>query len=327
MSDRPTMLIAGATGVVGSHLVTAAKSRYRIRILTRGRSRSIPTGADDTVVWAPREAARGHERSLEEITQALDGVAVVVNLAGASLAEGRLDERHRRRVLQSRLDATNALVAACRRAGSPPPVWLQASAVGYYGDTGEQEVTEATPADPQSALGDICQQWEAAAVRATEDSRIRQIVTRIGLVLAPDAPAWRKMLLPIKLGVGGALGSGRQWWPWIDADDVAGAMLHLIELPDARGAYNLVAPEPVRQLDLVKLTARALGRPALLPTPAFALRLALGEVADALLLPSCRARPGRLLATGYRFGVATVEEEVRRLTQVVPGFPFENHFH
>ena len=313
MSDRPTMLIAGATGVVGSHLIAAATGRYRIRILTRGRGSHTPAGVDEVVVWDPREAARGHERSLEDITRALDGAAVVVNLAGASLAEGRLDDRHRRRVLQSRLDATNALVAACRRAGQPPAVWLQASAVGYYGDTGEAEVTEATPADPQFVLGDVCLQWEAAAARAAEDGRIRQITTRIGLVLAEDAPAWRKMLLPIKLGVGGPLGSGRQWWPWIDADDVAGAMLHLIDSPDARGAYNLVAPEPVRQLDLVKRTARALGRPAIMPAPAFALRLALGAVADARLLPSCRALPARLLAAGYAFRVATVADEVRRL--------------
>lgn len=313
MSERPTMLIAGATGVVGHHLIAAASHSHRIRILSRGRGNPVPEGVAETVAWDPREAARGHERSLEAITQALEGTAVVVNLAGTSLAEGRLDERHRHRVLQSRLDATNALVAACRRAARPPAVWLQASAVGYYGDTGEADVNEATPADPHFALGDVCLQWEAAAARAAEDPRIRQIVVRIGLVLAAAAPAWRKMLLPIKLGVGGPLGSGRQWWPWIDADDVAGAMLHLIDLPDARGAYNLVAPAPVRQLDLVKRTARALGRPAVLPAPAFALRLALGEVADALLLPSCKALPQRLLAAGYRFRVSDVEDEVRRL--------------
>lgn len=312
MAERPTMVIAGATGVVGRHLVTAARDRYRIRVLSRARGNPVPGGVDETVAWDPREAARGHERSLEAITQALESAAVVVNLAGASLAEGRLDEPHRRRVLESRLDATHALVAACRRTAVPPAVWLQASAVGYYGDTGEAEVTERTPADPDFVLGKICLQWETAAARAAKDGKIRQIVARIGLVLAPDAPAWRKMLLPIKLGLGGPLGSGRQWWPWIDADDLAGAMLHLIDRPDARGAYNLVGPKPVRQLDLVKRIARVLGRPAILPAPAFALRLALGGVADALLLASCKALPERLLATGYRFRVSDLEDLVRR---------------
>ena len=156
----------------------------------------------------------------------------------------------------------------------------------------------------------MCKAWESAARDA---NGARLVISRTGLVLAKDAPAWQKMLLPIKLFVGGRFGDGEQWYPWIDADDLANAMLFLIENNESRGAYNLTAPEPVRQIDLVERAARRLGRPAIFPTPAPLLRLAIGEVADALLLPSAKAVPIKLQEDGFTFQHAHIESELDKL--------------
>ena len=191
-----------------------------------------------------------------------------------------------------------------------PPVWLQGSATGYYGDAGERELTEAAPSAEDFFLAEVCQAWESAAKDA---NGARLMISRIGLVLAKDAPAWQKMLLPIKLFVGGRFGDGEQWYPWVDADDFASAMLFLIEHEASGGVYNLTAPEPVRQIDLVERTARRLGRPAIFPTPAPLLRLAVGEVADALLLPSAKAVPAKLQEEGFIFAHPQIESELDKL--------------
>lgn len=297
------LVIAGASGVVGRHLVAAARAAgRRVRLLSRS-----PAGPDARR-WDPGRAAAGDEAAVAAVASALEGAAVVVNLAGASLAEGRLGRAHRARVLGSRLDATRALVRAFARCQAPPPVWLQASATGFYGDTGEADVTEEAPPG-RLFLSEVCARWEAAAAEAlAAPAPPRLVVLRIGLVLAADAPAWAKLVGPIRLGVGGPLGGGRQWWAWIDAEDLSRAALHLLARDDARGAFNLTAPEPVRQGDLVAQAALLLGRPAFLPAPAFALRLALGGVADELLLPSCRALPARLEALGFRFDRGRVDQ-------------------
>ncbi len=296
------LVVAGATGVVGRHLVAhARRAGLAVRALSRGRT--APGLPADVAVfpWDPAAIARGDAAAAAAAAPALDGARVVVNLAGASLGEGRLDAAHKRRVLESRLDATRALGVTRARCARPPAVWLQASAVGYYGDRGEAEVGEDAPAGADF-LADVCARWEAAAREAVAgDAAVRLVVCRIGLVLAPDAPAWRKLIGPIRWGVGGRLGPGTQWWAWIHADDLARALLLLAARDDAAGAFNLTAPEPVRQADLVDEAATLLHRPALFPVPAFALRIATGEVADALLLPSCRAVPRRLLALGFAF--------------------------
>lgn len=299
--------IAGATGVVGRHLVAAARSEgLAVRVLSRGQG---PPG-EPVSAWDPVRAAAGDDAALAQVAAALEGAAAVVNLAGASLAEGRLGAAHRARVLSSRVDATRALVRARARCQAPPPVWLQASAVGFYGDTGEAEVDETAPPG-RMFLSEVCQRWEEAAREAlAQPAPPRLVVLRMGLVLAHDAPAWQKLVGPIRLGAGGPLGSGRQWWAWIDADDLARAALFLLRRDDAEGAFNLTTPEPVRQRDLVERAALLLGRPAFLPAPAFALRLALGRVADELLLPSCRALPRRLEALGFSFRRGRVDEEL-----------------
>ena len=208
--ERPTLVIAGASGVVGTHLVDQARERYDIRILTRRSNVRMPAGVTP-VVWNPTAAKEGDETALLRVGEALSGAAALVNLAGASIADGRLGEEHKRRVLESRVDSTTTLLEAHKRSPAPPSVWLQGSATGYYGDAGERELTEDAPSAADFFLADVCKAWEAAAGDA---NGARLIISRTGLVLARDAPAWQKMLLPIKLFVGGRLGDGEQWYPW-----------------------------------------------------------------------------------------------------------------
>ena len=307
MSQKPILVIAGASGVIGTHLIKAAGDRYRIRTLTRS-SATKHEGATP-MVWRPEAAKEGDRRALEALAEGLDGASALVNLAGASVADGRLGEAHKRRVLESRVDSTRTLLHAHRLCPNPPPVWFQASATGYYGDAGEAALNENAPKDAGFFLAEVCDAWERAAGDA---NGARLVIGRIGVVLAQDAPGWQKMLAPIRLGVGGPFGSGRQWWPWIDADDLVGAMLFLIGHEESRGVYNLSAPEPVRQGDLAREAARRLRRPTI-AAPAFALRLATGGVADTVLLPSAKALPAKLLKEGFTFERTNIESELDKL--------------
>jgi uncharacterized protein (TIGR01777 family) len=315
-----TMTIAGASGVVGRHVVALACERgWAVRVLTRDASQK-GRWADgvERVEWHPTEAVDDTDSGANDaVVEALEGSHLLVNLAGASIASGRLNADHRARMRSSRLGATGTLVRAYERASSPPVCWFQASAVGYYGDAGERTCEESDPPG-DLFLSQLCVEWEAAAAQINEGSdpdRYRLVVGRIGLVLAADAPAWQKMLKPIRFGLGGRLGSGTQWYPWIDADDLARAVLHLHQDPGAVGPFNLTAPQPVRQVELAKMTAERLGKKAFLPTPAFVLRLALGKAADELVLPSCKALPGRLLDTGFAFRRETFDEELDKLLE------------
>ncbi len=298
------VVIAGGSGVVGKHLVARLRAEnHSVTLLSR-------SDGGDAVRWSPNEAVSGDQAAIAAISSALDGADAVVNLAGASLGEGRLDAKQKEKILNSRLDATNALAKAHFRCSKPPPIWLQASAIGYYGNAGQAVVDESAPAG-RDFLSDVCLRWEATA--RTVESRCRLIIARIGFVLAQDAPAWKRMRLPISLGVGGPLGSGEQWVAWIDADDLAAAMLFLISHEKARGVFNVTAPEPVRQGDIVRLVAHELHRPAFIPTPAFALRLLLGEAADLLILSSCRAVPSRLTELGFVFAQRRMADEAKRI--------------
>ena len=305
----PRLVIAGAKGVVGRHLVGAARDRYDLTVLTRSVDGAEPAGVR-AVAWNPRAAREGDRAAIGALAEVLDGSRALVNLAAVSLSAGRLGPEHAARVVDSRVDGADTLVAANAAAVSPVEVWFQASAVGYYGDRGDEILTESSGAG-DDFLASIVRTWEGAAQPAAERSRL--VTGRFGLVLAGDAPAWQRYLLPIRLLLGGALGSGKQWYPWIDGHDLARAILWLIETDDAEGAYNLTAPEPVRQAELSRAAARKLGRPASMRVPAFALRLALGRVADAVVLPSIRALPERLLGSGFVFEAATIEQEMTRL--------------
>ena len=301
-------LIAGASGVVGRYVMDRLlNTGVRLRLLSFGGLQSQDDRVE-VIRWEPATVRSSGEAALAPIIEAMNGIDVVLNLAGHSLGSGRLGRRHRQRVLQSRLDATDLLVAAWQGAATPPTRWIQASAVGYYGDTGRQWVDEDSPSGALF-LSEVCRRWEQA-VQPVIAAGCPTSLLRLGLILAPDAPAIVRMLRPIRLGLGGRLGSGEQFWPWITAVDTAAAIEHLAG-SDHGGPINLVAPGVITQLEFTREVALALGRPAWLPAPGAALRIVAGGAVDELILPSCRARADALLDTGFEFTHRTVAEAAR----------------
>jgi uncharacterized protein len=313
---KPLLVIAGSSGVIGNHLINAALSRYDIRVLTR-RVDPGRRGDVQQVSWNPQAAKENNEQALQSTGNALSGAHAIINLSGSSIADGRLDKKHQQEVLESRLDAANTLLAAFKRSQNPPAIWFQASAVGYYGDRKEEVLDESSPPQKDYFLSDICVAWENAAQPFEDfvfDKEVRLVIGRFGVVLAKDAPAWQKMLQPIKAFVGGPLGSGRQWYPWIDADDLARAILFLIENNACQGAFNITAPEAARQLELFRKAAKRLNRPGFTPVPAFALRLLLGKnAADVFVLNSANVKPKRLLEAGFKFTYPTIDKVLEKL--------------
>jgi uncharacterized protein (TIGR01777 family) len=237
-------------------------------------------------------------------TDGVDGATAVVNLAGESIAGKRWTAAHKQRVLDSRIQVTRGLVDAIHRAKTPPAVLVSGSAVGYYGPLGEETVTEDTPPG-SDFLAIVCRQWEAEAARAADRTRV--VCVRTGLVLERDGGALPQMLPPFWFGAGGPVGSGMQFWPWIHRADWIGMVRWVIQSPSLSGPINVTAPTPVRNKEFAHALGRALHRPSFMPAPAFALRLLLGEMADALLLSGQRAVPTRALAEGFTFAYSQVD--------------------
>ncbi|MFI5056552.1 MAG: TIGR01777 family oxidoreductase [Candidatus Acidiferrales bacterium] len=286
------VLVTGSTGFVGTALVGAlAGVGHTVCRLVRPESAArggTKNGFD--VPWNP---ATG------ELGGAAVGADAVVNLAGASIAGGRWTAERKALLRSSRVDATRALVTALAKMNARPRVLVSASAIGYYGSRGDELLTEES-AGGIDFLAGLSREWEAEAVKA-EALGIRVVRARIGIILARHGGALAKMLLPFKLGVGGRIGSGKQWMSWVTLDDVVGILRFALENGAVQGAVNIVAPGAARNSEFTKELAHALHRPALFPAPAFALRLALGEMADALLLSSQRVVPQRLQQLGYQF--------------------------
>ena len=227
------------------------------------------------------------------------GADAVVNLAGASIAGGRWSAKRKSVLRWSRVATTRLLVTALAKMNARPKVLVSASAIGYYGDRGEEGLTEES-ASGSDFLAGLCREWEAEASKA-EALGIRVVLARLGIVLAGEGGALPKMMLPFRFFAGGKTGSGKQWMSWVALEDVVGILRYAIENRAIRGAVNVVAPQPLRNAEFTEILARAMHRPALFPAPAFALRLALGEMADALLLSSQRVTPSRLKQLGYKF--------------------------
>lgn len=287
------ILVTGATGLVGTALVRAlARDGHTVCRLVRPQTETEggARGAFD-VTWNPNTG---------ELGGAAVGADAVVNLAGASIAEGRWSASRRRLLRTSRVDATHALVAALGKMNAKPSVLVSASAIGFYGNRDDEVLTEAsTPGE--GFLSDLAKDWEAEALRA-EMFRTRVVLLRFGIILAKHGGALPKMMMPFKLGVGGRIASGKQWMPWVALDDVVEIIKFVLGTRDVSGPINVVAPEPVRNVEFTRALAEALHRPAVLPTPAIALKLALGhEMAEALLLSSHRVIPAALTRIGYRF--------------------------
>jgi uncharacterized protein len=242
---------------------------------------------------------------------ALEGVDAVVHLAGESIAALRWTAAKKRAIHASRVDGTRLLADAITRSPHRPAVFVGASAIGYYGDRSEELLTERSTRGT-GFLPDVAVAWEETA-RPVREVGTRLVHLRFGLVLDPSGGALKPMLVPGRLGLLGRMGSGRQWWAWITRDDAVELVVRALDREDMVGAYNAITPNPARQIDFVRTLARTLGRPALAPAPAFALRAALGEMGDALFLSSARAIPERLSEAGHVFRHPNLEAALGEL--------------
>ncbi len=298
------ILVTGSTGLVGTALVSAlAREGHTVCRMMRPQSAvdgRTKQGFD--VTWNP---ATG------ELGGAAVGADAVVNLGGASIAGGRWTTPRKELLRSSRIDTTRAVVTALARMSTRPRVLVSASAIGIYGSRGEEALTEDSKLGTDFLAG-LAREWEAEALKA-EALGIRVVLARLGIILAKHGGALAKMLLPFKLGVGGKLGSGKQWMSWITLEDVTAIIRFAIENNAVRGAINVVAPEPVQNADFTRVLANALHRPALFPAPAFALRLALGEMADALLLSSQRVVPQKLQRLRYTFAFSELPAALKAI--------------
>ena len=292
--------ITGSTGLIGSALTRSLLADGH-RVLRLTRARTAPQRADGTesAVWEP--GAR-----LDPAV--LDGVDAVVHLAGAGVGDRRWTQTYKQEIRLSRIEGTRTVAEACAEAARPPRVLVSASAVGYYGDTGERVVTESDPAG-DDFLASVCVGWEAAAAPA-ERAGVRVVHPRTGLVVSADGGAWGKLFPLFRFGLGGRLGSGDQFWPFISLPDHIAALRHAIDHDDVAGPLNLTAPEPLTNREITRAMGRVLHRPTLAAVPGFALRIALGEFAQGIT-GSCRAIPAGLLKTGFTFRQPGIDEALR----------------
>ena len=280
--------VTGATGLIGAALCERLRQEGNdVLVITRRENSSSPF---PVVHWNPE---RG-----ELDTRSLEGVDAVVHLAGETIAE-RWTREKKERIRTSRVAGTRFLVDGLKRLSKRPSVLIGSSAVGFYGNRGDEELDEGSPPGT-GFLPEICQAWEAEVARASELG-MRAVRLRTGIVLSTKGGALAKMLLPFKLGLGGPVGSGSQWMSWIHIDDVVGGYHFALHHSDLSGAANLTAPQPVRNADFTRALGRALGRPAFLPAPGFALKLIFGQMAQDLLLDGQKVLPRRLESAGYKF--------------------------
>jgi uncharacterized protein len=296
--------IAGSGGLIGTALAPfLTKNGHEVTRLVRRQARQA-----DEVRWDPE---RG-----EIERRALEGLDAVVNLCGANIAGGRWTEARKRLLWESRVGPTRLLSETVAALQTKPKVLVSSSAVGYYGSRGEAWVTESDPPG-DDFLARLSVDWERATGPAAA-AGIRVVHPRTGVVLSPTGGALGKMLLPFKAGLGGVVGPGTQYMSWIALDDLLGVIGRGLEDPSVRGPLNATAPDPVTNERFTKTLGRVLHRPTVTPVPAFALRLAFGEMADATLLSSTRARPGRLAEIGYRFQFPALEGALRHVLGKAP---------
>src|SRR6266571_480961 len=295
------ILVSGSHGLVGSALMDSLKGDgHELFALVRRAPRS-----DAEVEWYPERESLALAR--------LEGMERVIHLAGASIASGRWTEKKKQRIRDSRVKGTTLLSEALANLSHPPRAFLCASAIGFYGNRGDEVLTEES-APGNDFLAGISKDWETEALR-TEEFRTRVVIARFGIILAKNGGALPKMMLPFEFGAGGRVGSGKQWMSWVALEDVIEIIRFALNNRELRGAVNVVAPEPVTNAEFTKQLARAMHRPALFPAPAFALRLALGEMADALLLTSQRVVPGLLTKVGYRFLDPSLGPALKKLSE------------
>jgi len=293
------IVIAGGSGFLGEPLVRRLAARGDdVAVLSRNPAK---VRAGRGVMWDGRTQGAW--------TQEVASADAVINLAGENVGEGRWTEERKRKLVASRLDATGAVVEALRTAPPRDRVLVNASATGYYGVRGDEELDESASRGAGFLAG-LVEKWEAAARAAEPFARV--VVLRFGVVLAPEGGALEKLLLPFKLGAGGPVGSGDQWMSWIDRDDAVRIVTWALDTPGTRGPYNAVAPGAVRNRDFTKALGRAVHRPAFLPAPGFALKAVFGEMAEEMLLGGQRVVPRRAEQEGFAFEVPTLEASLAR---------------
>ncbi|WP_262701485.1 MULTISPECIES: TIGR01777 family oxidoreductase [Streptomyces] len=288
--------VTGSSGLIGTALVRSLRGdgHQVVRLVRR------PPRAEDEVGWDPRR---------ERVdASGLMGCEAVVHLAGAGVGDRRWTDAYKKEIRDSRVLGTAAIAEAIASLDTPPRVLVSGSAVGFYGDTGERAVDESAPPG-HGFLPDLCQDWEEAAT-AAQEAGVRTVFARTGLVVSAEGGAWGKLFPLFKLGLGGRMGSGRQYWSFIALRDHIAALRHVLDTPELSGPVNLTAPTPVTNREITAAMGRVLGRPTLFSVPAPALRIALGEMSGDVL-GSVRAVPRRLLDSGFTFACPHVEEAIK----------------
>ncbi|MGE3960531.1 MAG: TIGR01777 family oxidoreductase [Dehalococcoidia bacterium] len=295
--------ITGSSGLIGSAVTKQLRaSGHDIIEMKRGAK------GDPQAIWNPAE---GWVRD-----GALAGIDAVVNLGGENIGGGRWTASRKRLLRASRIDATRVLVDELKRQGIRPAVFVQGSGVDYYGGRGDERLDESASAG-SNFLAQLCVEWEAEANRAAGELGSRVAIARTSFVMDREAPAFKRLVMPIKFGVGGKLGSGRQWFPWVHLEDEARAIEFLLTA-DVSGPVNIAAPETITNAGITKVLGSVLKRPTLFPVPGFALKLLLGEMAQVLLLDSKRVVPTKLAEAGFRWEYPTADEAVREATGRAP---------
>ena len=299
------ILVVGGTGLVGKRLCAAlALAGHDLRAVSRNVPRSVPH-------LPPGTDLRPLPKTDDEWTSLVDGCNAIFNLAGEGLVEGRWSEDRKKSLRDSRVSLTDSLVRACGATVRRPRVLVNASAIGFYGPHGDEDLNESS-APGDDFLAEMCVAWEQAAL-AAKDVGLRVVTVRIGVVLSMDGGSLGKMLPPFRLGLGGPFGTGEQYFSWVHEDDLTGLLIHALDNESVEGAMNGTAPNPVRNGEFAKTLGGILNRPAFLSPPDFVIRLALGEVADAILLTGQKVLPAVAQKTGYKFRYETAEDALRAL--------------
>lgn len=294
------ILITGSSGLVGTALLPSLKAKgHQVQRLVR----SAPDKAAGEIEWNP-------ERRMMS-ADSLEGAEAVIHLAGENVAEGRWTDEKKKRIRESRVKGTQLLSETLAQLHSKPQTLISASAIGFYGDRGDEVLTEQS-ASGSDFLSEVCREWELAT-KAAAQAGIRVANLRFGVILSAEGGALKKMLTPFKLGLGGKIGSGKQYISWITLDDAIGAIAFALETESLRGPVNVVTPQPVTNLEYTKTLGRVLSRPTVFAVPAFGARLAFGEMADALLLSSQRVEPARLKEAGFEFQYPELEGALRHI--------------
>ena len=299
--SQSPILVSGGSGLIGISLLRSF-SADRIQAIRLVREKP---DRPDAIQWNPNAA-----EPVDDLSR-LENAGAAIHLSGANLSSHRWTVSYKREIVESRVQTTRALVNLLKKLKNPPQSLLCASAVGIYGDRGDEVLTEKS-APGQGFLADTCRAWETEADRAKETG-IRVVHLRFGVVLSSDGGALKQMLPVFRAGLGGRLGSGRQWMSWISLSDLVRAISHVLRTDALEGPVILVAPIPVMNKEFTRALGHALRRPAVLPVPSFALRAAFGEMADAALLASTRAIPERLAASGFHFELPEINAALRSI--------------